>query len=236
MPLGTKLTGDALDQALYDGTATVHCPKCDSTSIRERNVSEVWARIPRWSVDDGNELVAEDVSVDDSGDFERLNSTDEEPLVCYDCQWFGSEGALIVRVKGETPPVVEWTAEDNERADAEGWGMFNFHEIQRDDVLDIFATDQAVWHFLARRAAFGSDEYARKALLWVRQECPEESAHMWASVYDAVDLTTEIGGQTVRDILAPLFAEPEPEPETRPAFTSVQAADELPEADFYGEG
>ena len=54
----------------------------------------------------------------------------------------------------------EWNAKHAAQADAEGWGIFNQGEIQRDDEADKFASDADAFAFVCEKARAGSECHA----------------------------------------------------------------------------
>ncbi|WP_396334134.1 hypothetical protein [Burkholderia anthina] len=79
---------------------------------------------------------------------------------------------------GTTPKLTEWTDEDCAVADEQGWNLFNIDdatgrgEIQRDDEVSVFASDDAAIEFVRKRAEAG-DLVAVKALEIVGLPVPE---------------------------------------------------------------
>jgi hypothetical protein len=51
----------------------------------------------------------------------------------------------------------DWCKRFGAQADAEGWGIFNFCEIQRDDEAGTFASDDDAIAFVRKRAKKGSE-------------------------------------------------------------------------------
>lgn len=79
-------------------TKTVHCPKCDSTNIREANEAYTDLPVLEWDFDfdDPRALVAP-ASYDTDNDPEWATVTDGDPYNCGDCNWEGEIDELIVK-------------------------------------------------------------------------------------------------------------------------------------------
>lgn len=74
---------------------TVHCPKCDSRDIREKNVA--YAELPVWEWDWDDEIKQPqpvDYDSDVSVDWEVLDVANQ--YVCHDCDWAGGLADLKV--------------------------------------------------------------------------------------------------------------------------------------------
>lgn len=66
----------------------------------------------------------------------------------------------------DTATPITWTAEDSEKASAQGWGVFDCdgeYQLQRHDDSNIFLTDHAAATYVKGRASLG-DELAQKAI------------------------------------------------------------------------
>lgn len=64
----------------------------------------------------------------------------------------------------DAPDAHGWRPSYGVQADAEGWGIFNDGEIQRDDEADVFAGDDEAIAFVRRRAIEGSHLHAAALL------------------------------------------------------------------------
>jgi hypothetical protein len=112
-------------------------------------------------------------------------TSDSDLILCRDCFAKYAEGrsapALAPRFALHQAVEKIWTVGDANKADAEGWSLFDAggrFEIERDDETEIFDSDEAAVAHVERRAAEGSTLHA-KALLIHRafeQRSTEEAA------------------------------------------------------------
>ena len=80
-----------------------HCPKCESTDIREKSVAYAELRVTDWDMQGGG-LCPQDYDADEGADWECENTP--KPYVCYRCKWEGSLDELIVEVESDEDDVV----------------------------------------------------------------------------------------------------------------------------------
>jgi hypothetical protein len=98
---------------------------------------------------------------------------------------------------GSDEDMIEWTADDAEKAGRQGWGLFEAngseeragtivngeaygdrpYELQCIDESDVFTTDDEAWRFVSESAVEGN-VFAKKALEFLEQHSPRE--------YDAI--------------------------------------------------
>lgn len=75
---------------------TVHCPKCNGTDIREKNVAYAELKVLDWTLDDGIPTPS-DYDTDESADWEVQHA--DHQYVCHNqkCEWEGGLDDLVVR-------------------------------------------------------------------------------------------------------------------------------------------
>lgn len=77
-------------------TITVHCPKCGSEDIREKNVAYAELPVWEWDEDETGQLHPADYDTDVSADWEVEDVAHQ--YICRGCdKWEGSVDELVVR-------------------------------------------------------------------------------------------------------------------------------------------
>jgi hypothetical protein len=75
---------------------TVHCPNCDSTEIREKNVAYAQLRVTKWEFNGDDGLSPAEWDFDVDTDWET-DDGESSPYICAMCDWEGNLHNLVVR-------------------------------------------------------------------------------------------------------------------------------------------